>query len=441
MRALVLAPQPFYSERGTPISEANLLRMMAARGWSVDLLTYAQGDDLELPGLRIHRTPRIPFVADVPPGFSSRKIASDVVMTIQAIRMARTGDYDVVHGLEEAVFIAAAIRKLTGIPYVYDMDSLLSEQLVDRYPLLEHVRGILQYFEEVAVEGSMGVIAVCSSLAAAARRLSPRPFVARLEDRSQLGPTRSGADSLRSIAGADRTIALYVGNLESYQGIDLLLEGFASAVKRAPRASLVVIGGSDENIRRYRRRADELGLNGSAHLIGPRPVRHLRSYLQQADVLVSPRISGTNTPMKIYSYLDAGVPLLATRLPTHLQVLDDRIACLFEPTPAALAESLVDLIEDVGRRRALARNATRRVDRLYSRQAYQQRASRILREIERQVAVAGGGSRSADASLDVEAPAFSRTAGTRSPGTTHPSDAAPRRGRRAARTRALASRG
>ena len=45
--------------------------------------------------------------------------------------------------------------------------------------------------------------------------------------------------------------------------------------------------------------------------------------LLAADVLVSPRLKGLNTPMKIYSYLDSGSAVLATRLRTHTQVLDD----------------------------------------------------------------------------------------------------------------------
>lgn len=392
MRALVLAPQPFYSERGTPISEENLLRVMSARGWSVDLLTYAEGEDIDLPGLTIHRIATIPGIAHVPPGFSFRKLISDAVMTVKAVRMAATGRYDLVHALEEAVFMAAALRRLFGIPYVYDMDSILSEQLIDRFPPLAHAGAALRYFEEVAVSGSLGVVAVCESLADMARGLSSSPLVGQLEDRSQLGPARSGAQSLRDLVGGERTIALYVGNLEHYQGIDLLLEGFSVAAPDAPELALVVIGGSGDNVARYRSLADGLGLNGSVHLLGPRPVEHLRNYLEQADLLVSPRISGTNTPMKIYSFLDAGVPLLATRLPTHLQVLDEEISCLFEPDPASLGRALVELCRNPVRRGEMARAALRRVRHRYSRRAYESRAHRLLGEIENRVEEAWRGS-------------------------------------------------
>lgn len=382
MKVLLLAPQPFYSERGTPISEENLVRVMSSRGWDIDLLTYAEGEDVELPGLTIHRIPAIPGIRHVPPGFSGRKVVSDAVLAVEAVRQARKGGYDLVHGLEEAVFIAVAIHKLFGIPYVYDMDSILSEQLIDRFPVLRHVGSGLRYCEEVAVSGSLGVVAVCESLAGFARAFSPVPLVARLEDRTQLGPARTAAESLRSITGPDRTIALYVGNLERYQGIDLLLEGFVLAALCSPDLALVVIGGSEEDIEKYRNRVDDLSPGCPVHFLGPRPVEHLRDYLEQADILVSPRICGTNTPMKIYSFLDAGVPVAATRLDTHLQVLDDEIACLFEPTRAALASALVDLAADPDRRRSLARRAALRVSRLYSLSAYEAKANQFLEAVE-----------------------------------------------------------
>ncbi len=385
MRVLLLAPQPFYSERGTPISVENLIRVMSARGWQVDVLTYAQGSDLDLPGLTINRIPRIPGIPHVKPGFSMRKVICDAVMSVEAARLIRKNMYDLVHGLEEAVFIAAALRKLYGTPYVYDMDSLLSEQLIDQFPKLGPVRDWLRYMEEVAVSDSLGVVAVCESLAQAAENMSERPIVARLEDRTQLGPLIEGADSLRDMTGANQTIALYVGNLESYQGIDLLLDGFAKAVARVSDLSLVIIGGSDQDLWKYRQRAFVLGIGSDVFFLGPRPIEHLRGYLEQADVLISPRISGRNTPMKIYSFLDAGVALLATRSPTHVQVLDDEIACLFDPDPVSLANALVGLHESPASRERLGQAATARVAELYSERAYEEKAHRFLEQIEERV--------------------------------------------------------
>ena len=56
-------------------------------------------------------------------------------------------------------------------------------------------------------------------------------------------------------------------------------------------------------------------------------------------LISSPRLAsaGTNTPLKIYSYLRAGKPIVATDLLTHTQVLDREVAILVRPEPGAFA--------------------------------------------------------------------------------------------------------
>ena len=118
--------------------------------------------------------------------------------------------------------------------------------------------------------------------------------------------------SAYNIAGP---LLMYVGNLERYQGIDLLLDSFKLTLAHAAEARLVIIGGASEHITRYRQRARQLGVDMCVYFVGKRPVEDLAYYLAQADILVSPRIQGDNTPMKLYSYLDSGKALLATDLP------------------------------------------------------------------------------------------------------------------------------
>ena len=132
----------------------------------------------------------------------------------------------------------------------------------------------------------------------------------------------------------------------------------------------MVIGGRAEDIADYRDRANQLALGGQVFFLGPRPVEHLGHYLAQADVLVSPRIQGNNTPMKIYSYLDSGRPILATRIPSHTQVLDGSIALLAEAEPHAFMQAMTTLQGDEPLRRALALAARETVRRNYSREAF-----------------------------------------------------------------------
>ncbi len=101
-------------------------------------------------------------------------------------------------------------------------------------------------------------------------------------------------------------------------------------------------------------------------------------YLSAGDVLVSPRSRGTNTPLKIYSYLHSGKPIVATRLLTHTQVLDDETAVLTEPEPEAFARGILTLVRDGEKRKQLGERARRLSDESYSYERYLDRTRRAL---------------------------------------------------------------
>jgi glycosyltransferase involved in cell wall biosynthesis len=361
VKILVLAPHPFFQARGTPLAVRTVVEFLGARGHEVDILTYHEGDDVVIPNCRIHRIPRIPGVRNVRPGFSLMKVLCDTVMFVECLRMVRRKHYDLIHAVEESAFIAAAARELTGVPYIYDMDSSLAEQMVEAYPRLHFALPVMRYCESVAVRRSLGVLTVCAALEDLALGHDPGKPVGRVED-STLLPASSPTDGDRNglVLEAVRRqgpVAMYVGNLERYQGIDLLLQGFRYTLRRVPSASLVIVGGREEDIRRYLGMAESLGILQRVHFLGPRPVTLLPALLHQADVLVSPRLKGLNTPMKIYSYLDSGTAVLATRLRTHTQVLDDRTAYLVEPEPEPLGLGLAELLSNRALRQRLAAHA------------------------------------------------------------------------------------
>ncbi|MES1211666.1 MAG: glycosyltransferase family 4 protein, partial [Acidobacteriota bacterium] len=164
MKILLLAPHPFFQQRGTPIAERMLLEVLTAHGHQVDVLTFPEGEDVDLPGCRILRVPRPPFVRNVRPGFSLKKLACDAVMLAKTLALARRNRYDLLHAVEESAFMALAVRRIFGIPYVYDMDSGLARQMTDKLPFLKPVRRLLDACESLAVRGAVATLAVCKSL-------------------------------------------------------------------------------------------------------------------------------------------------------------------------------------------------------------------------------------------------------------------------------------
>ncbi len=382
LRILFLAPQPFYQDRGTPIRARCILEALAAAGHSIDLLVYHQGSDVAIPRTTIHRIPRLPGVNSIRPGFSVKKLLCDAVMLPKSLLLAARLRPNVIHAVEESVFMAAIARRLFGVPYVYDMHSSVVEQLLDRFPRLSFTGRLLRRIERALIRGSVGTIAVSRAVEDLVRDAVAGHLVERVEDASQLPSTPAQpAWRLPDAIRAAGPVVMYVGNLEPYQGVGLLIQSFRRVIDRIPDAQLVSIGGADEPIAEYGRLAADHGIQERVHFFTPRPVEELGGILGQADVLVSPRAMGTNTPMKIYSYLDSGVPLVATRLPTHTQVLDDEIALLVEPEPDDLARGLIELLSDPGRRKALANAARARARDVHTLDAFRAKTQAFYRTV------------------------------------------------------------
>jgi len=385
MKILFLAPQPFFEERGTPIAIDLMLSSLSERGDEVDVITFHLGEERSYPGISISRISPAWAPAAVRPGFSWRKVYCDLFLLGRAYRAMRAGRYDLVHAVEEGVFIAMLLKVLFRVPYVYDMDSSLVTQILNRFRWLRPLRRPLRWMEGLAMRHAIAVVPMCESLAERARRHC-LGVVQVVKDVSLI-PTGAGggAENVRALLNRYGPILMYVGNLERYQGVDLLLECFAAVHESHPDAELVIIGGSAPDIDRYRRKARFFRTARWVHLLGPRPVASLGDYLKQADILVSPRVQGDNTPLKIYSYLDSGVAVVATDLPTHTQLLTAREAALSPPDAVAMASVIRRLLDHPLERRRLTRRARRLIRREHTREFFFKQVQRLFGELEARV--------------------------------------------------------
>ncbi|MEZ0238423.1 MAG: glycosyltransferase [Methylophilaceae bacterium] len=374
MKILFLAPQPFYTERGTPIAVRLAVSSLCRAGHRVDLLTYPEGEDIAIPGMRLFRAGRPPGVRKIPIGFSVRKLLCDLWLMFSAFRMLRGGHYDVVHAVEESVFIALLARLFWRFKLVYDMDSLMADQIAEKWPKIEPLLPFMRWFEHQAMQRSDLVLAVCPLIAERSRRCQDAERVHLTPDVA-FSPNKSETlevENLRSYCPQPGPMALYVGNLEPYQGIGLLLQAMA-AMEPAQRCNLLVIGGTDASVQDYVVKTKAAGLEDWVRFLGQRPLGALPAYLEQADILCSPRLKGVNTPMKIYSYMLAGRAILATDIASHSQVLDATCAMLTAPRPDAMAEGWLRLLASQQLRSELGMTAAHRAGTLYCEQAFDQR--------------------------------------------------------------------
>lgn len=375
MRVLMIAPQPFFTPRGTPFSVLNRCRALSALGHDVDLVTYHLGEDVSVPNLRIIRAPRIPGITSVKIGPSPAKLPLDTAVFVTVLVALARRRYDVVHTHEEAGVFGWWLRRVLRVPHLYDMHSDLAQQLTnfgfsERHALVRLAHAL----ERRVLRSANATIVICNDLEERAIAYAPNSRPVLIENAPLDAPARPGAAAeWRSRwAPGDDPLVVYAGTLEPYQGVPLLLDSMAQLgeLDGGQRPRLLIVGGRDDQIARLREHAATLDLDGRVSFIGQRPPDEMPAAYASADVLVSPRSSGTNTPLKIYSYLQSGKPIVATRLYTHTQVLDDEVAVLVEPTADGLAEGIRRVLSDPHLSAHIAAAARRRAESRYSTEAF-----------------------------------------------------------------------
>ncbi len=375
----MIAPEPFFEPRGTPFSEFHRIRALTELGHQVDLVTYPFGQAVSMPGLRVFRCARPLGVRSVKIGPSLAKVPLDAMLMLTAVRRALAGSYDAVHSHEEGGVIGVLLASMLRIPHLYDMHSSLPQQLSNfAFSGSRLLNRVFTVVERVMVRWSRVVIVICPALAETVRGIDPNARVVLIENApgsAEGAPTRDEALAVREAHGfaPDTPVVLYTGTFEAYQGLDLLFLAMAIVRAARPDVRLLLAGGKASQVAQAREQAKAAGIGDVTVFAGERPAGEIPAYLLAADVLVSPRSRGTNTPLKIYQYLRSGRPIVATRLLTHTQVLSDETAVLTEPTVAAFAEGMIRALSDPSLGVTLGGNARDLAETKYSYAAYLER--------------------------------------------------------------------
>jgi glycosyltransferase involved in cell wall biosynthesis len=351
-RILMIAPTPFFADRGCHVRIAEEARALQALGHRVTLCTYHNGRDL--PDMEIRRIPRIPWYHKTSAGPSIHKLYLDLLLMALAVRVARSVRPDVLHGhLHEGAFIARSIRPFVPgahgrkVPVVFDLQGSLTGELVaHRFVKLGGVPYRVLRWMEAQIDHAADAILPSSvqasdELARAFPRTTGRvevvsdgvnavvfrPMPCREEMRLQLG------------IPAERAVIGYLGILTEYQGIDCLVRAMPEVIGRVPDAHLLLLGWP--NVERYRALAEELGVADRVTLAGQVAHGEAPRFLAAADVAVAPKIVTTESNLKVRDYMACALPTVVFDLPVNREILGDLGIYAAERTSEALAASLV----------------------------------------------------------------------------------------------------
>ncbi|MFQ5709116.1 MAG: glycosyltransferase family 4 protein [bacterium] len=395
MRILMIAPQPFFQPRGTPFSVLHRLKALSRLGYQLDLLTYHLGENVEIEGVTIHRIPRVPLVKKIAVGPSKSKVWVDVFVILKAMKMLRQGRYDLIHSHEEAGFFAAYLAKKYQTLHLYDMHSSLPQQLSNfRFTRSSFLVKWFEKLESYTINSADAVITICPELYNYVKQRFPNQFSILIENVADnslvFGQATNPTNVQKTIKTNGERIVLYTGTFEPYQGIDLLIEAGKRVLQQAQDVKFVLVGGKPEQIRNYQDKVDELNLGESFIFTGSVMPQQVPQYIEASDILVSPRTDGNNTPLKIYSYLRSGKPIVATRHITHTQVLNEAVSVLTDCTPEAFGNGVLKVLQDPGLSQEIADNARVLAQQNYSYESYLKKTSNVYTYLESQLEYAGG---------------------------------------------------
>jgi glycosyltransferase involved in cell wall biosynthesis len=269
------------------------------------------------------------------------------------------------------------------------MHSSLPQQLENfNFTTSRFLIGLFTLLEDRAVNLSDAVITICPDIYDYARKRIHDPSRVILIENSIFEPIQyRNADGEigmpdetklpECLNRQDKKIVTYAGTLETYQGIDVLIHAFKRVAALVPDADLMIVGGTPDQVEKYRQLSKSCGIDDRVVLTGQVTPEKARRLNKASNLLVSPRIKGTNTPLKVYEQIASNIPIVATNIHSHTQVLDENVAILVDPNPDALSQGIVRGLQHPESRR-VAVNAKRLYNDKYSRPIYVKKLDRAI---------------------------------------------------------------
>ncbi len=149
----------------------------------------------------------------------------------------------------------------------------------------------------------------------------------------------------------DEKIAMYVGHLYDWKGVDSVIEA-ADIMKQNGSLKFVLVGGTEEDIKKYKRLAEQKGLN-NVLFCGYQPPELVPKYLKCADILILPNSAKKKesvfytSPIKMFEYMASDRPIIASDLPSIREVLNESNCVFVEAdNPEALAGGVEKVLND-----------------------------------------------------------------------------------------------
>lgn len=341
---------------------------LSEAGYSIDFLTLPIGEDQPIAGVSVYRVGNPFKIKDIPIGPSSWKIFFDILIFFKALSLCKKNRYLVIHGIEEAGFISCLLAGIFKTKCIFEKHSdpeshksgIIKNSILWLYRRIE--KAIVRMADAVICTGP-GLVKQVDSMGTTTPAYNIPDIPSSLQEPSTEEVVLKNSQLVKNDG---EIVVTFVGSFAVYQGIDLLFAALPEVVRADTRARFVLIGGSYGQIEEKKATLSKLGVAENVTFLGKIPPDALPAYLAASDILLSPRISGMNTPLKVLDYLKAGRAIVASDRPSNRLLLDDDTAIFAPAEPLTYAEAMVSLLQNDAKRETLGRNCRRLYEKSYT---------------------------------------------------------------------------
>lgn len=345
----MIAPTPYFSDRGCHVRIYEEARALTKLGHEVCIVTYHLGRDM--PGVRVIRTPRVPWYGKLEAGPSWHKPYLDILLLWKSFTEIRSFRPHLIHAhLHEGALIGSVLKRLFRIPLLFDYQGSLSGESLNHgffrdgsllMKLFKKIESFIDRRADLIVTSSdKGRQELIHDWGIAPEKVTNlidgvdteifRPYP-RSEARRELGIP----DHVK--------LVVYLGLFNRYQGVDLLLDVISLVKPQAPEVRFLLMGFPDME---YRRKAGEMGIDDVITFTGRVSYDRAPFFLSAGDLAVSPKLAQTEANGKLFNYMACGVPTVVFDNQINREILGDDGIYVEHGNTSLLADAIISTIRN-----------------------------------------------------------------------------------------------
>lgn len=327
MRIQMIAPTPFFADRGCHVRILEEARILKKLGNELKICTYHNGRNLE--ALDIIRIPNIPWYKKLEAGPSYHMLYLDFFLALLSFKVGLSFKPDLIHAhLQEGVFAGKLISKFKKIPLVLDAQGSLTGEMVDhgfldesglRHSFFHKFERYLNNATDAVLCSSMNTLKVFRE----EFKVSPEKLhhIPDGVDTKIFNPQLDVSDLRGELKLEGKRVVLYAGLLTEYQGINYLLEAIPLVIEDFEDAHFLIIG--YPRIEYYKKIAKKLKVLEHTTFLGRIEYAELPRYLCLGELAISPKIPKNESNAKLLNYMASGLPTVVFEHPVNRELLED----------------------------------------------------------------------------------------------------------------------